>query len=305
MPSCYDEFFTYRLAVELPPAWDLVTPGISSDGDPARRCRERLEPIEDIFLCAAPRFDRLEACAGGHRLRVYAAGLERPVAEALMADFKRSVEVMHGHFGPMPPGRGGVAVVSPRSPQGAEWGFERGDLWVVGDSFVNEVARSDWWPSYLPGPMSPSLHETIHSWLGLGLRFTEPWLCEGLTQYLQVVLSEELFGRPGLAGDYFASYVPRIEAALARDDRAIARLVLADNPYDHWYLKGSWAFWDLEAAVGREPLLDGLAAFYRRYLPGPVGSGAFIHELGEHLGTPTGDHFRHWFEGQGFRPRHR
>ncbi len=106
-PSCYNELFSYSLDVELPAGWGLVTPGISLDGALRRRHRDWLRPIEDIFVCAAPHFE---------------------VGEEEAA-----------HFGPMLPGRGGVAVVSPRSPKGEEWGYERGDLRVAGDAFVNEL----------------------------------------------------------------------------------------------------------------------------------------------------------------------
>lgn len=53
--------------------------------------------------------------------------------------------------------------------------------------FINEPVESGWHPEYLPGPMSPSLHETVRSWFGPGLRFSEPWLVESITRYLQVV----------------------------------------------------------------------------------------------------------------------
>jgi hypothetical protein len=305
MPSCYDERFTYRLVVDLPPDWDLVTPGISLDGDLRRRRREQRHPIEDIFVCATPRFDGSEAEVDGRLLRIYSSGLEPSVRDALVNDYVRSVQVMERHFGPMLPGRGGVAAVSPRSPQGEEWGYERGDLWVVGDAFVTEMVGNDWWPEYLPGPMSPSLHETIHSWFGLGLPFAQPWLVEAVTQYLQVVLSEEMFGRAGLAEAYFQSYVPRILASLADDDRPISELTLADNPYEQWYLKGSWAFWDLEAAVGRRALLETLAQVYRRHVPEVVDYHGFVRETCGLLRRPLEDHFGHWFSGRGFSPRWR
>ncbi|MEX0975152.1 MAG: hypothetical protein WD024_07395 [Bacillota bacterium] len=301
-PSCYDEQFTYQLDADLPEDWALVMPGISSHGDVRRRHHDWQRPIEDIFICAAPHLNHLESETDGQVLRVYFAGLSVEVGTALIDDYVQSVRMMEKYFGSMLHGRGGVVVISPRSPSGDSWGFERGDLWVAGDEFVNGLVKSDWQPDYLPGPMSPSLHESIHSWIGLGLQFVQPWLAESITQYLQVVLSEELFSQPGLADSYFQWYVPRIRAALVRDDRAIANLTLADNPYDHWYLKGSWCFWDLESEVGRDGLISALAAIYRHHVAATLDYDSFVREMSEQLCRPLDEHFNYWFKERDFSP---
>lgn len=301
-PSCEEEQFTYRLDIGLTPDWDLVTPGISGHGDLKRRSHDQQCPIEDIVICAAPRFDCYERDIGEEALRLYSAGIAPDIRTKLFADYEKSVKVMAKHFGRMLPGRGGVVVVTPRSPKGEGWGFERGDIWIAGDAFVHELVDNDWQPEYLPGPMSLSLHETIHAWIGLGLRFSQHWLSEALTQYLQVVLSEEMFPQPKLAESHFQWYVSRISKAIARDDRPISELTLADNPYDLWYLKGSWAFWDLEATVGRKALIDALAAVYRRHAAETIEEDVFVREMSGHLGRSLSRHFDHWFKERGFSP---
>lgn len=301
-PDCQEERFTYSLDVELPSDWDLVTPGVSADSNVRRRHFERQSPIEDMFLCAAPRFDCSQVRVGAQTLRLYSAGLPTSIRQAAADDFARSTQVITRHLGPMLPGHGGVAIISPRGEHGAEWGFERGDLWVVGNSLAELLAQNDWRLEFLPGAFSLSMHETIHAWFGLGLKFAEAWLAEAITQYLEMVFTEEAFSLPGNAEAFFSSYIPRIQAALAKDDRPVASLTHMDNHYAHWYLKGSWAFWDLEALVGRCALVEALAAVYRRHVGQTVRYNEFVHEMSELLRRSLGDHFDNWFKGRGFSP---
>ncbi len=304
--SPYSEYesFTYGLEVDLQPDWDLVTVGTSEHGDVKRRSYRRQRPIGDIFLCAVPRFDCTLDQGDGGVTRVYSVGLDEKTRHAVSYDYRRCITLMARHFGPMLPGRGGVVVISPRGAEGEQWGFERGDLWVIGDLFAQEIVETNWRPPYSTGPMSLSLHETIHSWFGLGLEFNDPWLVEAITQYLQVVLGEELFQQPGLAEACFDSYVPRVLTKLEKDDRAISALTWLDNPYEQWYLKGSWALWDLEAATGRGPVLAALASIYRRHAGERIAYAEFEVELDGFLGTAAAvkGHLRHWFGGNGFAP---
>lgn len=300
------ERFTYRLDAGLPPGWDLVTPGISDRGNPKERHYERLRPIEDIFICAAPSFECDEVIVSNHLYRLYTAGLRDHERQTLALDFSRSLDAMHCHFGPMIPGRGGTAVISPRGAEGAEWGFERGDMWVMGDAMVRPLVENNWiLDSFAPGQMSLALHETIHFWIGLGLEFSEPSLPEAITQYLQNVLGEEMFGDPDLAGRYFQSYVPRIKEQLAQDDRPIMDVAFTDNFYVQWYLKGSWALWDLEASTGRTPLLRALGDLYRKHAGRCIDYDTVANELASSLGPELHEHLRYWFKEGGFAPIHR
>lgn len=108
-----------------------------------------------------------------------------------------------------------------------------------------------------------------------------------------------------LAGDCFEWYRGRIAAQLAKADPTISSLAITDNTYVYWYLKGSWAFWDLEALTGRDALLAALAATYRKHVGTVVDTPTFRDTLGSSLGFPLYDHFDHWFDGSGFAPRHR
>jgi hypothetical protein len=114
-----------------------------------------------------------------------------------------------------------------------------------------------------------------------------------------------MFGDPGLADRYFQSYVPRIKEQLAQDDRPITALTHADYHYIQWYLKGSWALWDLEASTGRTPLMRALGDLYRKHAGQKIDYATFANELASSLGSEVHEHLRHWFKQGGFAPVHR
>lgn len=114
-----------------------------------------------------------------------------------------------------------------------------------------------------------------------------------------------MFNSPGLAGKFFESYVPRINEQLAKDERPITSLTYNDYHYVQWYLKGSWAFWDLEASVGRGSLLQALSSVYRKHAGREIDYDTFVRELGLSLGADVSAHFDHWFKDRGFEPLHR
>lgn len=114
-----------------------------------------------------------------------------------------------------------------------------------------------------------------------------------------------MFNSPGLAGKFFESYVPRINEQPAKDERPITSLTYNDYHYVQWYLKGSWAFWDLEASVGRGSLLQALSSVYRKHAGREIDYDTFVRALGLSLGADVSAHFDHWFKDRGFEPLHR
>lgn len=297
------EQFTYDLRIQLPSGWQVVTPGFSAHRDTLRMVHSRQTPIEDILICAAPAWQRAEVRSGPSLLTVLARGFSDQDMARLADDFRAAVAVVAGHFGPMSADCGGTFVVTPRGPEAADWGYERGDIWVVGDEFVRALLANDWCLPWAPGPQSLALHETIHAWFGQALRFSQPWLVEALTQYLQVVLTEEMFARPGLSDGYFEWYRSRIAAKPEQVSRPASAMAITDSMYTCWYLKGSWAFWDIEAAVGRGRLLAAIAACYGKHVGTTIDAATFCRELESALGLPLREHFAHWFDAPGFAPR--
>ena len=282
------EDFTYELTVELPEGWTCVTPG--------KRVGNKYiyhRGIEDIFLCASP---KLNLYKRDFPMDYYIPETLMEHSEVLIKDFLDSLELCTEKFGDLKEENGGTAVISPRGKDGAEWGFERDGLWVVGDTFARYLIENHW--KIKNRYKSLAMHETIHGWFGIGVDFEEPWLAEAITQYLEVILTAELWESPDLVRDYFEDYRKRIKDDIS--EKAINEYDITENMYTQWYLKGSWAFWDLEAVIKREELMDFLRDIYQNYLGKTISYRTFKEEFRKRFEIEN--FLEHWFESGGFQP---
>jgi len=298
-PQSQFESFTYDLELDLPEDWTAITPG-ESIGKKSRYRYTR--KIEDIFICASPLLDTFERECCGLDIEMHIPKEIIKFKEVLIDDFSSSIELCTKLFGSLKKGNGGIGIVSPRGKEGAEWGFERDGLWVVGDLFAEYLIDNDWKIDDLP--KSLSLHETIHGWFGVGVDFKEPWLAEAITQYLEVILTAMINDKTDVEEKYFNSYRERLEKHLAQDDRPVNELTFLDDMYTHWYLKGSWAFWDMEASVGRDRLLELFRIIYRDFVGDKLSYEKFKRISEEKLDLSP-DFMEHWFEEEGFEPIYR
>jgi aminopeptidase N len=222
--------------------------------------------------------------------------------ELVLEDFEKVVSIGTSWFGRPKTTRAIVAVISPRMG-GAEWGYKRGALWVTGDGFAQYLLDNDWTAQGLK--KSLAAHETIHSWFGESVVFEHAYHAEAITQYVEVVLTAELFGQADLARQYFDSYRTRFAETMAMQDVPISSLTVDQNTYDYWYLKGSWAFWDLEALVGRSALLKALAGLHSNASGKSVSSTELATHFSRSLKSDLGPFFTHWFDSKGFEPLYR
>jgi len=298
-PQCQFESFTYDLEVEFPKDWNIVTPGEEIKISSLFRYQRE---IEDIFLCASPLLECFQKDVRNITLKLYMPENLRKFKEKLMDDFSSSIELCTDLFGELKEDNGGTGVISPRGRDGAEWGFERDGLWVIGDSFVKYLIDNDWKIEGLY--KSLSLHETIHGWFGIGVKFKEPWLAEAITQYLEVILTSMMYEEPDQDKKYFEWYRDRVEEHLTKNDRPIKDYNFLDNMYTHWYLKGSWAFWDLEAKVGQKELLDLFGNIYQDNIDGTINHEEFTKILADNLDIEP-NFMEHWFGEKGFDPWYR
>ena len=255
---------------------------------------------QDIFICASPDFHRYQIGSEDSRVLLYS--LPRKDLEPIVTDFESVVSLNTEWFGIPVTSRTIVAIISPRRG-GAEWGYERGPFWVTGDGFANYLLEHDWESQGLK--KSLAAHETIHTWFGKSLGFEQAWLMEALTQYLEVIITARLYGQADLPDRYFTWYQERFANSKAGIDVPVSQLAIDENHYDHWYLKGSWAFWDLEALAGREALIEAFSTVYKERSGSTISSADFIKLLEKSLKTDLGPFFAHWFDQPGFEPLYR
>ncbi len=295
-PQSQFERFTYDLEIELPNHWNIVTPGEEIKNHSRFRYPQE---IEDIFLCASPLLKLFQKECCDVNLKLYIPKSLIKFSETLIDDFSSSIELCTDLFGGLKEGNGGIGVISPRGKGGAEWGFERDGLWVVGEAFAKYLIDNDWKVNELS--KSLSLHETIHGWFGIGVEFNEPWLAEAITQYLEVILTSMMYEDQDIAKKYFEHYRDRIEKHSVEEDKPIKDYCFLDNMYTHWYLKGSWAFWDLEATVGRNDLLELFRKIYQNNIDETITYQNFKRTL-ENTFEIESKFMEHWFEKKGFDP---
>ena len=302
-PSSQSESFTYAMTLNMPEGWVVLSP---QDGVFTEESGGSMEFVnvashyEDIFICASPGFHRYDI--GGSNSSVVLYALPGQSVEAIETDFQAVVALCSEWFGEPATAEDIVSIITPRRG-GAEWGYKRGPFWVTGDGFANYLLENDWEIKGLK--KSLAAHETIHTWFGNSMGFEQAWLMEAVTQYLEVIVTAALFEQPDLSNRYFVQYRKRFAATKAGIDRPVTGLDINEDHYDHWYLKGSWAFWDLEAVVGRETLIKALASLYRAHVGSVISREDFRASLERSLGMDLKRFFQHWFDEPGFQPLYR
>ncbi len=291
------EAFTYQLNLDLSSNWQVVCPDDETFEETSLEKRSfsyRQQPLEDIFICASKTFVV-------HRYRDFSLVLPDLLdaeKEAMIAEYDSVVDLLLETFGDLKNQQNTVAVVSPRGEGAQEWGYERAHMWVIGDVFLRYAHQHDW---VLHGlKKSLSMHETIHAWIGIGVKMS-PYMKEAITQYLEVVLTETLFQIPDLSKAYFTWYQNRFSSTTTAQTKTIKDLTLLDNHYNHWYLKGALAFHDLEKKVSRACLLESFTSLYEKYNHKEISDRTLIEHLGSILNLKLDDFYYHWFEKPGLR----
>ncbi len=298
-PQCQMERFTYTLETDLPPTWTVLVPDDRPfdrvpDGERSFSYLDR--PVEDIFLCASKCF-QVHVYEGMHL--VLPRMLQPGEKEAMLKDHSGCTDVLIDVFGPPLTDRGNIGIVSDRGDSAMDWGYERAHFWVIGHAFLKYAVANDF--TVMGLKKSLVMHEMIHAYFGVGVLLTNR-MAEAVTQYLEVVLTARLHGDDQIVENYFRWYVDRLEKNDRLNTHAMNDLGILDNHYDHWYLKGALAFQNLERHVGRTVLLDALHRLYTANCGTRIDDQAFMKRLGDIIGIPLSDFYRHWFEGKGLNP---
>ncbi|MBD3192331.1 MAG: hypothetical protein GF308_16960 [Candidatus Heimdallarchaeota archaeon] len=300
-PSSQMEEFTYELEIKLPNNWPVViAPGKKEMSRKSGHYRfdYLARTIQDILICASP--ELVKHSKG--KIAYIMPDWSKKKVEHLLNDYCMVVEQCEQLFGEMLPDCGGTAIISPRK-NGAEWGFERGNLWIVGENFAKYWLEKDKTVKGLT--KSFAAHESIHAWFGVGVKFAEDWLAEAITQYLEVIITSLIYHEKDLPQNYFNWYKERILQAKKQEDRAIANFSIIENTYVYWYCKGSWVFWDLEGTIGRKKILDFFASLFKKYARRKIDYKIFKVEAETFFERDFSSFFDSWFLETGFEPKFR
>lgn len=286
---------TFAARIHTPPEL-LAVMGAEMEQNPPRNGDYRFrmpEPIPSYLLALA--VGDLDFRPTGKRTGVYA---ERPVVDRAAREFEdteRMVEAAEHLYGPYRWGRYDVLVLPPSFPFG---GMENPRL-----TFVT--------PTILAGDKSLVAlvaHELAHSWAGnlvTNATWSDFWLNEGFTVYLERRILEEVYG-PDRAG---------MEAVLGRQDleKDLARLPprdqvlhidLAgrdpdDGATDVPYEKGCLLLKTIAEPLGQRRFDEYLRGYFEHFAFESITTRQSIDYLKAHLGLPATLPLEDWLNGPG------
>lgn len=269
---------TYTARVETPPGLRAV---MSADGNSQSRAttgdyRFEMRQLVPPYLIALAVGD-IAFKSLGNRTGVYAEPSVVARAASELADTERMVEVTERLYGDYRWGRYDILVLPPSFPFG---GMENPRL-----TFAT--------PTILAGDkslVSLIAHELAHSWSGnlvTNATWSDFWLNEGFTTYLERRIIESLYGRP--RAEMEASLGRRtLEEELAKLDARdqILRVNLAGrDPDDGFtnvpYEKGALFLRSLEEGVGRTEFDRFLRSYFDRFAFQSITTDDFIHYLND------------------------
>ena len=266
----YGEFGTYDVTLDVPQGLDVVASGVeapAAGSAPAgmRRWRFVAEDVHDVAWVAAPGLEvTRERVDGDLELRVVHAPEQRAGARRHLEAARRTVETLGRWFGRYP--WSVLTVVDPPPWTGDAFrGMEYPTLVVVGmDALL--LGRGVFLPEY------STVHEVTHQWFHALVatdEAAEPWLDEGLSEYVGGLVLDEWLGRGRSALDVFglrAGYVAARRAAYTletapRSGQPAAAYADHDGYFVASYVRPTLALATLEGRVGRRKVIAALADY--------------------------------------------
>lgn len=270
---------TYSARIRTPKALLAVMsadniPNEPRDGDYSFQMPQ---PVPSYLIALA--VGDLEFRSLGKRTGVYA---ERPVIQRAAAEFADTEEMLNVAkrlIGPYRWGRYDVLVLPPSFPFG---GMENPRL-----TFLT--------PTILAGDkslVSVVAHEMAHSWSGnlvTNATWSDFWLNEGFTVYLERRIVETVYGRERAAMEWVLGRQALDEAMKRLDgrDQILHVDLKGRDPDDGFtevpYEKGALFLRTLEAAYGRQRLDAYLRGYFERFAFQSITTRQFLEDLQFHL----------------------
>ncbi|MEZ5070693.1 MAG: M1 family aminopeptidase [Bacteroidales bacterium] len=235
-----DQPFTYRVRVDMDPAYQVFVPGTPSrQGD--GWFFESESPVHDLVVCAAKDLHIRETELSGQMFRIVNGPLSGATVDSIRADLESDYRTYTGWFGAIPP-RDLTLVISKREKGG---GYARSDALYLGgltDS-AYQHGRVDL-RCYLA-------HEMAHFWWHGAPGDWEDWLNESFAEFSALLLVREAFGQEA----YRALLDTKRQES--RDTPPLWEIPRNDpSAYAVLYSKGPLLLSELEEALGLEKFME-------------------------------------------------
>lgn len=309
-----EDYFEARLALVVPPGYDVVATGEPEAGDPGGGLDEvvaagKADGRVRVFASRAPvkylsfiigKFERPRERPGPVPVTVHVSS---EIMDTRTGVFDRAADILDffgRSFGPFPYGRLGIVL----RPWPVAGGHSPASFVVIdllpwrGDP--DYPAPSDTpvdlsgWEEYILA------HEIAHQWWGHGVSvdsYKDQWLSEGLAQFAAVSYLRHRHGESAFAAilKKFARWTGKksfrgpilMGSRLSFFDYQAYQAIVYD--------KAAMALFMLRDLVGREAFEAGLRSFFETHLFRAARTAAFVAAMESASGRDLGAFFRGWF----------
>ncbi len=269
--------FAFEAKVEAPEELAVVMAADSETSEARKHTFVMKQPIPSYLLALA--VGNLEKREIGKRTAVWAEPEIVEKAAWEFADTEGMIEATEARFGPYRWGRYDILVLPPSFPYG---GMENPKL-----TFAT--------PTVLAGDRSQVAliaHELAHSWSGnlaTNATWSDFWLNEGFTTYLQNRIVEDVFGRERADMENVLGHGELLEELKRQAPKdQILKLDLDGRDPDEAvtriaYEKGAAFLKALEAKIGREKLDAFLKGYFTQFAFQSITTAEFEKYLNEQL----------------------
>lgn len=296
--------FTYSAKVRTPAGLKAV---MSAENDPLDQDGEyqfRMpQPIPSYLMALAVGELRYQSI--GERSAIYAEPSVLEAAAAEFADTESMIALVEKRFGEYRWGRYDLLILPPSFPFG---GMENPRL-----SFIT--------PTVIAGDkslVSLIAHELAHSWSGnlvTNAIWSDLWLNEGFTTYLERRIMEDLYGERRARMEAVLGY-QSLTNEMAEMEAPDTRLamdmsgrdpddVFSDVPYEKGQLFLTW----LEQCFGRNRFDEWIQGYFHRHAFQTVTTADFLADIQQHLladnpGVVSDAQMNEWIHGEGLPDGH-
>ncbi|MCB0577703.1 MAG: M1 family metallopeptidase [Phaeodactylibacter sp.] len=303
----YSDFGVYNVAITLPAGFTVGASGVLQGVEEQRDEKTwafRAEDVIDFTWAASPHFKEIKETHNGVQLRLLAYPYHEHLAERYFRVIKFAMDFCGSRFGPYP--YPGLTIVDPPLH----------GMFSSAMEYPTLISTANL--CFLPASVRTSelllAHEFVHQYfmqMVASNEQEEPWLDEGITNYYEARIMDELFGPQSSTVDWLGFRMGNLESNRGA-------FFGMDNPQIADYGRFSWQFpegsghdisyskttlWlrTLEGLLGTEALDEVMGAYFRRWkFRHPCGQD-FIDVVNEEVAKKFGNRFGEnmdWFFGQ-------
>lgn len=278
----------YRVQVEHPPEWQIVSTGVALDETPTKKVLVS-GPARDFTILASPAYRHHEQVVDGVRVHHWGFTDDTQLAESALRVAEDALRLFDERFGAYPYAELDAAAM----PMQAAAGVEYPGLAIAAQNlYETEGGRR-----FLPVALA---HEVAHQWwyavVGSDV-LAAPWQDEALTTFSSFLYFEVY--DPSFYTQLLDVYRQRVEEFEARGAEPIAQPLAAFEGRGEAYgvvvyLKGALFFQALRERLGDDVFFAALQTYYREWQYRLAPPDALLNAFEEACACSLDAFYREW-----------